>query len=91
MDIKSPFKPKNMGYNHTQKKKIQSIIEEGESKIKQIHKRILKNEIRLESMEPHSDYEYRDLLRETNEVEKDHEKDLQFFIDLLGKYEITLR
>jgi len=88
MNIKSPFKPKSINHNHIQKKKIQSIIEDGESKIKQIHKRILENEIKLESMEPHSDYEYRDLLRETNEVEKDHEKDLQFFIDLLGKYEI---
>lgn len=91
MGIKSPFKPKNADYNQIQKNKIQSIIEDGEAKIKQIHKRILENEIKLESMEPHSDYEYRDLLRETNEVEKDHEKDLQFFIDLLGKYKIILR
>ena len=91
MDIISPFKPKNKGYDQTQNSKIQSIIDDGQAKIKQIHKRILENEIKLESMEPHSDYEYRDLLRETNEVEKDHEKDLKFFIDLLAKYKITLR
>lgn len=91
MNIKSPFKPKSINHNQIQNNKIQSIVEDGEAKIKQIHKRILKNEIKLESMESHSDYEYKDLLRETNEVEKDHERDLQFFIDLLGKYKIILR
>jgi len=94
MKIKSPFKPKNsknIDYNQTQKKNIISIIEDGEIKIRQIHKRILKNEVKLESIESHSDYEYNDLLREANEAEKDHEKDLKNFIDLLSKYKIILR
>jgi len=94
MKIKSPFKPKNsknIDYNQTQKKNIISIIEDGEIKIRQIHKRILKNEVKLESIESHSDNEYKDLLREANEAEKDHEKDLKNFIDLLTKYKIILR
>ena len=94
MKIKSPFKPKNsknIDYNQTQKKNIISIIEDSEIKIRQIHKRILKNEVKLESIESHSDYEYQDLLREANEAEKDHEKDLKNFIDLLSKYKIILR
>ncbi|MCV0400032.1 MAG: hypothetical protein K5785_08575 [Nitrosarchaeum sp.] len=71
--------------------KIDSIIEYGQNKIKQIHKRVSENEVKLESMESHSDYEYKDLLKEFNEAEKDHKKDLKFFVDLLCKYKITIK
>ena len=71
--------------------KINSIIEYGESKIKQIQKRISENEISLESMESHSDYDYKDLLKESNEAEKEHKKDLRLFVDLLCKYKITIK
>lgn len=74
-----------------QKNNIESIIEYGEDKIKQINKRILKNEVRLESMESHSDYEYKDLLKESNEAEKEHKKDLKLFLDLLARYKIVIR
>jgi hypothetical protein len=94
VDIKSPFKPKNSGFllgKHLQNKKIESIIEYGETKIKQINKRILQNEVKLESMESHSDYEYRDLLRESNEAKKEHKSDLKLFVDTLDKYKVIIR
>jgi len=71
--------------------KINSTIEYGENKIKQIQKRISENEIKLESMESHSDYDYKDLLKESNEAEKEHKKDLRLFVDLLCKYKITIK
>jgi len=74
-----------------QKKEIQDLTEFWESKIRQIHKRIQENEVRLETMESHTDYEYKDLLREINEAEKDHKKDLKLLLDLLGKYNIATR
>jgi predicted nucleic acid-binding Zn-ribbon protein len=70
--------------------KIDSMIKFGENKIKQIHRRISENEVKLESMESHSDYEYKDLLKEFNEAEKDHKKDLNLFVDLLCKCKITV-
>ncbi len=70
---------------------VNSIIEYGENKIKQIRRRISENEVKLESMESHSDYDYKDLLKELNEEEKEHEKDLKLFVDLLCKYNITIR
>ena len=74
----------------TQQDKIYSMIEFGKNKIRQIHRRISENEIKLESMESHSDYEYKDLLKEFNEAKKDHKKDLNLFVDLLCKYKITI-
>ena len=70
---------------------VNFIIEHGKNKIKQIHRRISENEVKLESMESHSDYDYKDLLKELNEEEKEHEKDLKLFVDLLCKYNITIR
>ena len=72
-----------------QKNEIQDLTKFWESKIKQINKRIQENEVRLETMESHSDYEYKDLLRESNEAEKDHKKDLKLLLDLLVKYNIA--
>jgi len=71
--------------------KINSIIEYGENKIKQIQKRVSKNEVNLESMKSHSDYDYKDLLKESNEAKKEHKKDLRLFVDLLCKYKITIK
>ena len=71
--------------------KINSIIEYGENKIKQIQRRISQNEVKLESMESHSDYDYKDLLKESNEVEKEHKKDLRLFVDLLCKYKVIIK
>ena len=70
---------------------VNFIIEHGKNKIKQIRRRISENEVKLESMESHSDYDYKDLLKELNEEEKEHEKDLKLFVDLLCKYNITIR
>lgn len=69
--------------------KINSTIEYGENKIRHIQKRISINEVNQESMESHSDYDYKDLLKELNESEKEHKKDLRLFLDLLCKYKIT--
>jgi predicted nucleic acid-binding Zn-ribbon protein len=94
MNIKSPSKSKgidSVNEQQMQKNKIQVLVEHWETKIKQIQKRISQNEVRLESMESHSDYEYKDLLRESNEAEKDHKKDLKLLIDLLCKYSIRNR
>ena len=58
MNIKLSFKSetiKNQPDEHGQKDKIDSMIEYVEAKIKQIHKRISENEVKLESMESHSD------------------------------------
>ena len=71
--------------------KINTIIQYGENKIEQIYKRISENEIRLESMESHSDRDYNDLLRESNEAEKEHKKDLRLFVDMLCKYKSTIK
>lgn len=93
MNIKSPFKAKISNFpseKEIQKNKIDSVREYGEEKIKQINKKILENEVKLESMESHSDYEYNDLLKESNEAEKEHKKDLQLFVDLLSKYKIIV-
>ena len=70
---------------------VNFIIEYGKNKIKQIHRRISENEVKLELTESHSDYDYKDLLKELNEEEKEHEKDLKLFVDLLCKYNITIR
>ena len=70
---------------------VNFIIEHGKNKIKQIHRRISENEVKLGSTESHSDYDYKDLLKELNEEEKEHEKDLKLFVDLLCKYNITIR
>jgi hypothetical protein len=94
MNIKSPSKSKGIDFvneQQMQKNKIQVLIEHWETKIKQMQKRISQKEVRLESMESHSDYEYKDLLRESNESEKDHKKDLKLLIDLLCKYNIVTR
>ena len=73
---------------HTQN--INSVIEYGKNKIDQIDKRISENEV-LESMESHSDYDYKDLLKEANEAEKEHKKDLRLFVDMLSKYKVIIR
>ena len=73
-----------------QKNQVQVLIEHWEAKSKQIQKRISQNEVRLESMVSHSDYEYKDLLKESTESERDHKKDLQLLIDLLCKYNIAI-
>ena len=70
---------------------INSIIEYGENKINQIDERISENEVKLESMESHSDYDYKDLLKESNEAEKEHKKDLRLFVDMLSKYKVIIR
>ena len=74
---------------HTQG--IDSTIEYGKTKIKQIDKRISENEAKLESPEPTSDYGYKDLLRESNEAEKEHTKDLRLFVDMLCKYKVIIK
>ena len=74
-----------------EKNKIDSMIEYGERKIKQITRRISEKEVKLESMASHSDYEYNNLLREFNEAEKEHKIDLKLFVDLLAKYEIRIK
>jgi hypothetical protein len=92
MDIKSPSKSKDIcseNEQQMQKNGIQFLIEHWKSKIKHIQKRISQKEVRLESMEYHSDYDYKNLLKESNEAEKDHKKDLKLLIDLLCKYNIV--
>ncbi|MBA4460425.1 MAG: hypothetical protein H2B02_06025 [Nitrosopumilaceae archaeon] len=76
---------------NSQNKKIESMIEYGQTKINLINRKILENDLKLESMESHSDYEYRDLLRESNEAEKEHKKDLKLLVDLLSKYKELAR
>ena len=76
---------------NSQNKKIESMIEYGQTKINLINRKILKNDLKLESMESHSDYEYLDLLRESNEAEKEHRKDLKLLVDLLSKYKELAR
>ena len=70
---------------------INSVIEYGKNKINQIDKRISENEVKLESTESHSDYDYKDLLKESNEAEKEHRKDLKLFMDMLSKYKVIIR
>ena len=94
MSTKFPDNPesaKSIGNDNRQQNKIESIIKYGETKIKQINKRILENQVKLESMESHSDYEYKDLLKESNEAEMEHKKDLRLFLDLLAKYKVVIR
>ena len=76
---------------NSQNKKIESMIEYGQTKITIINRKILENDLKLESMESHSDYEYLDLLRESNEAEKEHRKDLKLLVDLLSKYKELAR
>ena len=70
---------------------VNSIIEFGENKIKKIHRRVLENEVKLESIESQSNYDYKDLLKESNEAEKEHEHDLRLLMDLLCKYKIIIK
>jgi hypothetical protein len=92
MSTKQPFSSENLEIvSDTEKNKINSIIEFGEKKIKQISRRISENDVRLESMQSHSDYEYNDLLREYNEAEKEHKMDLKLFVDLLDKYKFMVK
>jgi predicted nucleic acid-binding Zn-ribbon protein len=94
MNIKQPLSSENLKMisdTDTEKNKIDSIIEYGEKKIKQISRRISENDVKLESMESHSDYEYNDLLREYTEAEKEHKMDLKLFVDLLDKYKFMIR
>ena len=72
-------------------KKIETVIGYGQTKMKQIGRRILEKEIKLESMEPYQNYEHIDVLREYIEAEKEHQKDLKLFVDLLSKYEINVK
>lgn len=94
MDIKSPSKfniAESVIGEKLQKNQIQVLIEHWETKTRQIQKRISQKEVRLESMESHSDYDYKNLLKESNEAEKDHKKDLKLLIDLLCNYTIVNR
>ena len=94
MEIKLPTKFKitePADGENLQKNQVQVLIEHWEAKSKQIQKRISQNEVMLESMVSHSDYEYKDLLKESTESERDHKKDLQLLIDLLCKYNIAIR
>ena len=94
MGIKLPTKFKiteSANVENLQKNQVQVLIEHWETKSKQIQKRISQKEVRLESMVSHSDYEYKDLLKESTESERDHKKDLQILIDLLCKYNIAIR
>ena len=88
MDIKSSSKPKvvdAVNEQQIQKNKIQILIDHWETKINQIQKRVSQKEVKLESMESHTDYEYKELLREFKEAEKDHKRDLKLLVDLLCK------
>ena len=93
MNIKSSNSEiqKNQYCEHIQKDNVDSLIKYGQNKIKQIQRRISENEVKLESMESHSDYDYKDLLRESNEIKKDYKKDLQLFVDMLCKYNMTIK
>jgi len=94
MGIKLPTKFKVTGSTNEdkiQKNEIQVLIEYLETKRKLIQKRISQNELKLESMVSHTDYEYNDLLRESTESQRDHKKDLQILIDLFCKYNIEIR
>ena len=94
MNTKQPPSSENLKIisdTDTEKNKIDSIIGYGEKNIKQISRRISENDVRLESMQSHSDYEYNDLLREYNEAEKEHKMDLKLFVDLLDKYKFMIR
>ncbi len=94
MNTKQPLSSENLKIisdTDVENNKIDSIIKYGEKKIKQITRRISENEVKLESMESHSDYEYNDLLREYNEAEKEHKMDLKLFVDLLDKYKVIIR
>lgn len=94
MNITQPFSSENsrtISDTDIEKNKIDSIIEYGERKIKQITRRILEKEVKLESLESHSDYEYNDLLREYNEAEKEHKMDLKLFVELFDKYKVTIK
>jgi len=94
MNIKQPFSSESLQIisdTSVEKNKIDAIIEYGERKIKQITRRILEKEVKLESMESHSDYEYNDLLKEYNEAEKEHRKDLKLFVELFDKYKLTIK
>ena len=94
MNIAQPFSSENLrtiSDTDIEKNKIDSIIEYGERKIKQITRRILEKEVKLESLESHSDYEYNDLLREYNEAEKEHRMDLKLFVELFDKYKVTIK
>ncbi|MFB5604457.1 MAG: hypothetical protein ACE5RK_08650 [Candidatus Nitrosomaritimum aestuariumsis] len=42
-------------------------------------------------MASHGDYEYKDLLRESTEAERDHKKDLNLLMDMLCKYNIEIK
>lgn len=84
-------KPKHINDEPGPKENINSIIEYGENKINQIQRRISENEVKLESMESHSDYDYKDLLKESNEAEKEHKKDLRLFVDMLCKYKVIIK
>ncbi|MBA4463605.1 MAG: hypothetical protein H2B01_05405 [Nitrosopumilaceae archaeon] len=88
---KNSTNPKFTSVPNSQNKKIESMIEYGQTKINLINRKILENDLKLESMESHSDYEYRDLLRESNEAEKEHKKDLKLLVDLLSKYKELAR
>jgi len=94
MNIKFPSRHNNLGHRPDDNQridKINTIIQYGENKIKQIYKRISENEVRLESMESHSDRDYNDLLMESNEAQKEHKKDLRLFVDMLCKYKIAIK
>ena len=94
MNIKFPSKhndSKHRPDDNQQIDKINSVIDYGENKITQIHRRISENEIRMESMESTSDHDYKDLLKEANEAEKEHKKDLRLFVDMLYKYKVTIK
>lgn len=94
MNTTQPYSSENLKIasdDSIEKNKIDSIIEYGERKIKQITRRILEKDIKLESMQSHSDYEYNDLLREYNEAEKEHKMDLKLFIELFDKYKVTIK
>ena len=94
MNITQPFSSENsraISDTGIEKNKMDSVIEYGERKIKQITRRILEKEVKLESMESHSDYEYNDLLREYNEAEKEHKMDLKLFVELFDKYKVTIK
>ena len=94
MNTKQPLSSENLEIlsdTDTERNKIDSIIEYGEKKIKQISRRISENDVRLESMQSHSDYEYNDLLREYTEAEKEHKMDLKLFVDLLEKYKFMIK
>ena len=66
MNIRQSDKSKDLdrgNKNQMQKNEVHALTEFWALKINQTHKRIQENKLRLKTMESHTDYKYKDLLR----------------------------